>query len=129
MDSANPFESLPNEVLYHLFSVLDAQLLSTVSQVCSGWRATADSSSLWAALFLERFISPTGEIENEEGHWRTRFVDSFRLLQTFEPAIQVGCLELKRVLDRDPAINAGWIKAGSNVCVLIVDFSSHWVSF
>eukprot|EP01122_Echinamoeba_exundans_P013241 TRINITY_DN5741_c0_g1_i1.p1 TRINITY_DN5741_c0_g1~~TRINITY_DN5741_c0_g1_i1.p1 ORF type:complete len:355 (+),score=32.02 TRINITY_DN5741_c0_g1_i1:64-1128(+) len=115
MESINLFDSLPNEVLYHLFSVLDAKLLTVVSQVCSEWRLTAGTSSLWASLYQERFIGPKDNSSVENILWKMRYVDSFRLLKTYERAIEIGCSELKCVLDMNPATNSRWVKASSQV--------------
>ncbi|KAH8550060.1 hypothetical protein BGW37DRAFT_90665 [Umbelopsis sp. PMI_123] len=50
--------TLPEEVVFHIFSFLDAADLTTCARVSTKWYAAANDEQLWKPLFLYRFPNP-----------------------------------------------------------------------
>ncbi len=53
--SPAPIHALPDEVMIHIFSGLNAQELTTCSSVCRQWCGLSQDQFLWKNLFISRF--------------------------------------------------------------------------
>lgn len=53
-DDQDPVE-LPNDVLLHLFSLLDMQSLASAGMVCWSWHAVANNNSVWKFRYMTHF--------------------------------------------------------------------------
>ena len=50
LKNMNSYQSLPNEILIHIFKYLSAHTLCHVSQVCRLWNYSASAPILWKLL-------------------------------------------------------------------------------
>lgn len=76
-------QSIPEEVLLHVFAQLPAQALAAVERVCKYWFVLAKSESSWRSAFLVNF-----DAENVPGRrvdpssWRGEYILRTKLLQS-----------------------------------------------
>lgn len=68
-------ESLPTEVLLHIFSFLDGSTLTRASQTCRQWKAMVDNEEqLWRSLFIKEWPWLNLTLFQEK-LWRIRYRD------------------------------------------------------
>lgn len=113
LSTASPFDTLPQELLFLLFSQFDYVALARASQICADWRELASRNSFWASLSRERFVCTPDDVSEQDLHWKRLFGRRHKIWTHYNLAKETGVAELDRVLHADLAANGRW-RRGTN---------------
>jgi len=108
------FDELPNELILHIFSFLDASELTTVSAVCYRWLLLARDDQLWTHLikarwtwvqapFLERFHGEKSLLYQRLVRWTDQCVRSSDM-ENFDGVLEAHLKEHARQRDQRCAL-------------------------
>lgn len=87
--SGSPFDTLPREIAWNVFSFLPAKALLRIQAVCKQWNDIAHQDGLWKEKFFNSFFHWYDEIAFRRmpgSPWRDRFWRCYHLHQNWREA-------------------------------------------